>query len=381
MPTDSPPDFIAKPSPPITWRWLWTDAILWLLVVALLWVALAVVIPKAFPGLLPKPSQHIVLNFKDSSELSAGSPVRLMGSEVGWVHSVRFKRDHVQVKLRFYPSAPVIPEGSAFTIEFTGIAGAKCIEINPHDSVSPSVVSTNLHNGHRFRVIEPIRMADVQRGGLLVMDSMNEGNRNIARALGSEHSITEAQTLLRTVDSGLDAGTRHLQDANRITQTTTMGMDHLTTRIIASLDQYQLSLNALQITGPSSGQAKEQATFPARHRLNSIKQLARVSTKLPNPKHLPQPQWNTHPWQQAAHRLSGFTPNATPNLTDPVLTDPAKLNTRIADLNNRLQTHQAKFSPWLARVSQQLHHLNETLTQKNTPEAKETGTNTPHSAL
>jgi MlaD protein len=234
------------------WRHVWQDVLLWSIV--------AVVAAWQVPQWIPQGPQAIILRFKDSSELSPGSSVRLMGKEVGWVQKVKFKKDHVQVKLRFYRDSPIIPPRSEFTIEFTGIAGAKCIEITPPQSV---LVSTLNHRGkalnahfngrqdaNHYVVVEPIRMADVQQGGLLQVDAMMEGSENMARFLDPDGQSTAVnlaahRQFLKQIDLDLATGVTNLAGARQIAQQTGNSLDTTSTEIATTLNNYSSSLGQL----------------------------------------------------------------------------------------------------------------------------------------
>jgi hypothetical protein len=237
---------------PLHWSHWWHDLVLWLFI--------GLVLAWQLPLWIPKAPQAIMLRFKDSSELSAGSPVRLMGTEVGWVHNVRFKKDHVQVKLRFYRDSPHIPPGSEFTIEFTGIAGAKCVEITPPDALLSSKPASNnrplnahrngRHDPNHYVVVEPIRMADVQQGGLLQVDAMKEGAENTARLLDPDSNTTEYnlaanRRLLQQVNRSMANGTNVLTGARGVTQRIENGLHNTSHNIASTFNDYSHSLNTL----------------------------------------------------------------------------------------------------------------------------------------
>jgi len=72
---------------------------------------------------------------QDVDGLIVGSPVRMMGIEVGHVIKIKPTRDEVYVKFIITNPDVYIPQGSSVTVEFSGLAGSKSLEIYlPEDS-------------------------------------------------------------------------------------------------------------------------------------------------------------------------------------------------------------------------------------------------------
>lgn len=65
----------------------------------------------------------------DVDGLIVGSPVRMMGIEVG--HVVKIKPVHDEVYIKFVITEPdiVVPRGTKATVEFSGMAGSKSLEL------------------------------------------------------------------------------------------------------------------------------------------------------------------------------------------------------------------------------------------------------------
>jgi len=73
---------------------------------------------------------------RDVDGLISGSPVRMMGVQIGYVESVNIVGDEVYVKFVLTQKDVTFPKGVIATVEFTGMAGSKSLEIYPPDSVS-----------------------------------------------------------------------------------------------------------------------------------------------------------------------------------------------------------------------------------------------------
>ncbi len=68
---------------------------------------------------------------QDVDGLIVGSPVRMMGIEVGHVTKIKPTKDEVYVKFIITNPEVYIPQGTSITVEFSGMAGSKSLELYP----------------------------------------------------------------------------------------------------------------------------------------------------------------------------------------------------------------------------------------------------------
>lgn len=66
---------------------------------------------------------------QDVDGLIVGSPVRMMGIEVGYVTKIKPANDEVYVKFLLTNPDVYIPQGTRVTVEFSGMAGSKSLEL------------------------------------------------------------------------------------------------------------------------------------------------------------------------------------------------------------------------------------------------------------
>lgn len=66
---------------------------------------------------------------QDVDGLIVGSPVRMMGIEVGHVTKIKPIKDEVYVKFVLTNPDVYIPQGTVATVEFSGMAGSKSLEL------------------------------------------------------------------------------------------------------------------------------------------------------------------------------------------------------------------------------------------------------------
>ena len=80
-----------------------------------------------------KPNLYTI-TFRDTDGLIKGSPIRFMGLVCGHVRELKYHKDSIEVQIIITKKGVKIPSGSVASVEFSGIAGSKSIEIMPPKS-------------------------------------------------------------------------------------------------------------------------------------------------------------------------------------------------------------------------------------------------------
>ena len=65
----------------------------------------------------------------DVDGLIVGSPVRMMGIEVGHITKIKPTNEEIYVKFIITDKTVLIPQGTVATVEFNGMAGSKSLEL------------------------------------------------------------------------------------------------------------------------------------------------------------------------------------------------------------------------------------------------------------
>jgi hypothetical protein len=182
----------------------WSDALLWLLILVSLglatwWVCL---------HWTTVPTQVISLAFEDANELRVGSPVRMMGYEVGYIQNLEVLPDHIQVGFKTYPGAPHIPRGSHFTISFSGLVGAKSIEITPPASLAALDPDYHVEN--------PIRLKETLQYQIDIAQALESGAENMADFFGKKKPVEELKYNIKSNDTLIASATRHMLNAKTV---------------------------------------------------------------------------------------------------------------------------------------------------------------------
>ena len=163
---------------------LLSDLLLWVVVLALAgWGLYDVFVAK------PTRSQQVIhVAFRDANEVTRGSTVRMMGTEIGFVDAIRIRPEDVEVVVKTHPGAVQIPSGSTFTIQFTGLVGAKSIEIIP-----PAVPRPLLRGKPQYFVEEPIRLKDTNKYQIDIARALQRGSENFSDFFGKRKPVEELQ--------------------------------------------------------------------------------------------------------------------------------------------------------------------------------------------
>ena len=192
-------------------RQIASDVILWTLILGLVGGG-AYELGYARPN---SRKQVIKLYFKDANELTKGSMVRMMGTEVGYVDDIKIRNDHVDVTVKTFANALHVPSGSHFTIDFTGLVGSKSIEIIP-----PRIPRPTLNGKSQYFVVEPIRMKDTLKYQIDIAQALQRGAENFTDFFGKKESVEELQYNIRAGHHALESANRTLADVQSKIDTT-----------------------------------------------------------------------------------------------------------------------------------------------------------------
>lgn len=283
-----------------------SDLLLWALMAALLLYVLymvAIVLPA-------KRSQTIHLEFLNANEISRGAPVRLMGTDIGFVDDIRIERDHVDVTIQTSPDAIRIPSGSVFTVLFTGLGGAKSIEVT-----LPATPVPDKDGKPVYRVKEPISMRDTLNASLDSVQALQKGSENISDFFGKRKPVEELQFNIKEALEMSTVATRNTVSLNRALGSLRQDVDTYTRQGIQTFQTFNEGANQINaVTRPdklrplltsidtdldnfhhafvSEGKLAHQIT----HQLNRFNQrVTRLNNSLSHVEqvvlHKPLPQW------------------------------------------------------------------------------------------
>ncbi len=123
------------------------------------------------------------VRFKDVDGLNVGSPVRLMGIQIGHVIKLELLESEIYVTFRITKKNTPIADGSIASVQFTGLAGSKSLEIK-----APGKFSTK--NKKVIYSIEPVRISSVMQVQTTISENVLEFCRGILGFFSKERIET-----------------------------------------------------------------------------------------------------------------------------------------------------------------------------------------------
>lgn len=98
----------------------------------LVWLIVTLIIVSVSTVLYLKKQQNdndYTIFMNDVDGLIVGSPVRMMGIEVGHITKIKPTNEEVYIKFIITDDSISIPQGTVATVEFSGMAGSKSLEL------------------------------------------------------------------------------------------------------------------------------------------------------------------------------------------------------------------------------------------------------------
>ncbi len=122
----------------------------------LVWIIIILVLMLA-ASLLYRHSQRQYETHKifmsDIDGLIVGSPVKLMGVQVGYVNDIKIVDDNVYIRFVIKDKDLHLPWGTTATVEFSGMAGSRSLELYPPENHDDG------ENVDYIRVVNPTRLS------------------------------------------------------------------------------------------------------------------------------------------------------------------------------------------------------------------------------
>ena len=98
----------------------------------LVWLVIILIIVSISTVLYVKKQQNdndYTIFMNDVDGLIVGSPVRMMGIEVGHITKIKPTNEEVYIKFIITDDTVILPQGTVATVEFSGMAGSKSLEL------------------------------------------------------------------------------------------------------------------------------------------------------------------------------------------------------------------------------------------------------------
>ncbi len=135
------------------------------------------------------------LFFSDVDGLMKGSPVKLMGMQIGYVQEIKVFDDSVFVSFLVTKKNVKVPEKATASVEFYGLGGSKSLEIVPNSAINDKK-EKQLNDDSIIITKEPYRIQDfydVQSSIARLLVKMTNSFTNIIQ----ENEIYKTRTFLK----------------------------------------------------------------------------------------------------------------------------------------------------------------------------------------
>lgn len=181
------------------------EIIIWLLIT----VGLIIFGTKTFNDYLNS-RKVIEAIFKDVDSIMIGSPVRLMGVQVGHVAQIRPINDEVVLKIVITDTTAKIPQKIKVGVESYGLAGSRSIEILPLDLTEKD---------KNIKITEPIRLNSLFEVQKTFADIISDYSESVLGIIGDKsekelnsikNSTEKSKNKVETITNILDENTNNL---------------------------------------------------------------------------------------------------------------------------------------------------------------------------
>lgn len=154
----------------------------------------------------------------DVDGLIVGSPVRMMGIEVGHIVKIKPTNENVYIKFIITNKDVSIPQGTKATVEFSGMAGSKSLELYLPDEdtyIDNTVPMLTVNPPKRlhdaFRLLNDM----FHRLGDIIYNSSRFSNEIQKIEMPKPGSDSNIYDFIRQADNAIDDSTKRAEDLRR----------------------------------------------------------------------------------------------------------------------------------------------------------------------
>jgi len=186
-----------------------------------------------FPGIF-KIKEYIsscptyTVSFKDVDGLNVGSPVRLMGIQIGHIIRLELLESEIFVTFRITKENTQIPDNSIASVQFTGLAGSKSLEISPPGKFKSK-------NKKIIYAKEPIRVASIMQVQTTISENVLEFCRGVLIFFRPEN--------IETAKARLQDTSEYIHETNQSIDGTLLNIKNSGEQVVNDTKEIQQFLN------------------------------------------------------------------------------------------------------------------------------------------
>ncbi len=129
-------------------KYLRIEIMVWIIIILLLMLVSSILYRHS-----QKQYETHKIFMSDIDGLIVGSPVKLMGVQVGYVNDIKIVDDNVYIRFIIKDKNLHLPWGTTATVEFSGMAGSRSLELYPPKN------NDGGENIDYIKVVEPTRLS------------------------------------------------------------------------------------------------------------------------------------------------------------------------------------------------------------------------------
>ncbi|OGH99847.1 MAG: hypothetical protein A2104_02070 [Candidatus Melainabacteria bacterium GWF2_32_7] len=174
--------------------------------------------------------------FRDVDSLLLGAPVRVMGIDVGYVSEIEPIGDEVYITFIITNNKVTVPNGSTISIQFTGLAGSKSIEIKP-----PKAKVTD---NYKLNVSEPVRINSLMQVQTEISESVLDSSKNALKMFG-KGGVDIMKSNIEKVNNGTNDAIVGVRDIKVVLSDANGNMHRSSSYVKEILNDQSENLNSL----------------------------------------------------------------------------------------------------------------------------------------
>ncbi len=154
----------------------------------------------------------------DVDGLIVGSPVRMMGIEVGNIIKIKPVKDEVFIKFVITNDEIKIPQGTEATVEFSGMAGSKSLELYLPDKdtyIAPEVPILSANPPKRLSDAYGLLNEMFRKVGSIISVTSRFGKKLNEIELPETQDAGDINEFLKYANSSIDDSQKRMEDLGR----------------------------------------------------------------------------------------------------------------------------------------------------------------------
>ena len=151
----------------------------------------------------------------DVDGLIVGSPVRVMGIQIGHVTDIKPLKDEVFIKFVITDKSVKLPHGTAATVEFSGMAGSKSLELYLPDKdtyIDSTVPTLTVHSPRRLSDSVGLLNEMFKSVGKIIALSSKFGSKISEIDFPDSDNMGNPHEFLKYVDDVIDVQQKRVDD-------------------------------------------------------------------------------------------------------------------------------------------------------------------------